>query len=110
MRPFLALLLFLPAFSILTALYLRRPAQARWSRRTDWLLLGAAAVLTAWLTNWSYAQASAQNAGQLWPDVAAALAAFHSFPFLLALAWWVRRGRSPSEQRLGAQGSKAQRG
>jgi hypothetical protein len=91
MRAFLALVLFLPAFSILTALYLRRPARPRWSRRMDWLLIGLAGAITCAFTLWGFQHASAQNAGQLWPDIAAALAAFHSFPFLLALAWWFRR-------------------
>jgi hypothetical protein len=95
-RPFLALLLFLPAFSILVALYLRRPLKARWSRQTDWLLIALSAGITAALTLWAYAQASAQDAGTLWPDVAAAVAAFHSFPFLLAIAWWARRASTKS--------------
>lgn len=93
MRPFLALLLFLPAFAILTALYLRRPAGARWPVWVDHALLILAALLTVQVTVASWHLAAAQDGGNLWPDVAAALGAFHSYPLILLLAWWLRRPR-----------------
>ncbi|MCB1629691.1 MAG: hypothetical protein KDI51_11345 [Xanthomonadales bacterium] len=91
MRALLALLLFLPAFAILTALYLRRPASARWSVTIDRVLLLVAAVITVVATIASWHLAVGQDAGNLWPDVAAALAAFHTYPLILLLAWWLRR-------------------
>ena len=72
MRALLALLLFLPAFAILTALYLRRPASARWSVTIDRVLLLVAAVITVVATIASWHLAVGQDAGnlvQVMPDL-----------------------------------------
>ena len=89
---YLALLLFAPWFAILGSVYWVFPrshvvSPAR--RRFDVLmLLGAlaasgAAMLFAYRLPW-------EDAGPMWPQVVATLAAYHAFLAVLALGWFLR--------------------
>ena len=91
---YLGLVLFLPAFALLTWLYLAFPrARPRTPtiRRYD---AGALLLATAVTTLAVYLASSPQPeevVGPIWPQVLASLAAYHVFPLLLLAAWWLRR-------------------
>jgi hypothetical protein len=93
---FLALLLFTPPFLILAWLYWsfpralpRTPAR----RRFDVAVLLASAAATVLALLLANAAAPAPGAGPIWRQVLATLAVYHTFPLLLAAAWFVRARR-----------------
>ncbi len=92
---FLALILFLPAFSILVWLYLRYPRalpRTPERRRFD----GGAIALAVFLAVVSVGvamQTPPAAHGAMWPQIVAVLAAFHAFPLVLLVAHVVRMRR-----------------
>ena len=89
---FLALILFAPWFAILGGVYWAFPrshALTPARRRFDVAILviavaaSVAAMLFAYRLPW-------ENAGPLWPQVVATLAAYHVFLLVLAFGWYVR--------------------
>jgi hypothetical protein len=93
---FLALLLFTPPFLILAWLYWqfpralpRTPARRRFDVAV--LLLSVVATVAALLL--AYDAAPAPGTGPIWQQVLATLAVYHTFPLLLAVAWFVRARR-----------------
>lgn len=93
--PWLAVILFLPAFAILAGLYWlfpqglpRTPAR----RRFDLAALAVSTAVTVGVVLYTVSLPRGA-AGPIWPQVFASLAAFHSFPFLLGLAFWWRQRR-----------------
>lgn len=88
----LALILFAPWFAILGWTYWRFPrahVAGGHSRRFDLVLLLLSLLLSAVAMRWSYA-AEYQDAGQMWPQVMATLAAYHVFLFVLVAGWLLR--------------------
>jgi hypothetical protein len=92
---FLALVLFAPWFALLGGVYWAFPRSHAVSparRRFDVgvlataLVASAAAMLFAYRLPW-------QDAGPLWPQVVATLAAYHVFLAVLAGGWFVRGRR-----------------
>ena len=92
---FLALILFAPWFAILGGVYWAFPrshvvSPAR--RRFDVVILAIAlaasiaAMLLAYRLPW-------ENAGPLWPQVVATLAAYHAFLGVLGVGWFLRGRR-----------------
>lgn len=87
----LALILFLPWFAILGALFWWFPRQPRTARRR---LFDAAALLLALAASyvgmrWGYLNASG-DAGAIWKQLLAMLIAYGVFLAVLALAWPLR--------------------
>ena len=89
---YLALVLFAPAFAILVWLYWRFPREpATRARRTFDLAALALSLGLTWLALEHAIDWRPVGSGPIWPQVAASLAAFHVFPFVLGAAWLVRR-------------------
>ena len=95
---YLGLVLFLPGFALLAWLYLafprsrpRTPATRRYDAGTL-LLATATTTLAVYLAS---APQPEDVVGPIWPQVLASLAAFHVFPLLLLVAWWLRRRMHP---------------
>jgi hypothetical protein len=89
---YLALLLQLPLFAIFVWIYLTVPPDL--ARTPSRRLFDIAAILLALLASvlamlFAY-DADIGHVGLIWKQVAAVLAAFHSFPLVLAIAWFVR--------------------
>ena len=98
---FLALILFLPTFAILLWIYWKFPRELPVTkpRRTFDLVatviaLIAAIASVAWAISPEEAVLGsdkvANQYGPLWPQILAVLAAWHVFPILLGVAWFVR--------------------
>ncbi len=96
----LAILLFLPWFAILAALYWVYPrhlAVTPARRRFDVVALLLAFGASAAAGRWGYAIASTSiEAGPIWKQVLASLLAYKAFLVVIAVAWawrgqWVRR-------------------
>jgi hypothetical protein len=92
---FLALILFAPWFAILGGVYWAFPRSHLVSparRRFDVgvllaaLVASAAAMLFAYRLPW-------EDAGPLWPQVVATLAAYHAFLLVLGVGWFLRGRR-----------------
>ena len=87
----LAVLLFLPWYAILGALFWLFPRKPRTLGR--WLFdvasLAVATIATIASTHWSYLFADT-SVDAMWPQILAVLAAYHVFPLVLAVAWLVR--------------------
>ncbi|KAB8318430.1 hypothetical protein SD81_016095 [Tolypothrix campylonemoides VB511288] len=88
----LALILFLPWFAILGALFWFFPRQPRGGARTVFdsasLLVAVAAFVVA--NQWALGYAD-RAYGRLWPQVLATSVAYGVFLLVLAIAWGVRR-------------------
>ena len=92
---YLALLLFLPTFAIFVWLYWSFPkslARTPARRRFDTIAITLAAVLATLALGWAY-EHDFGAFGPIFKQVAATLAAYHVFPVVLAIAWFVRRAR-----------------
>jgi hypothetical protein len=89
--PYLALILFLPWFAVLGALFWLFPRQPRHAARRgfDVAVLLAAAVLSFLGMRWGYLGASPE-AGAIWKQVLACLVAYGAFLAVLGLAWPLR--------------------
>ena len=90
---YLGLILFLPAFALLAWLYLAFPrnrVRSSATRRFDTLALLAAVVATTLSVFAASAPQPVAEVGPIWPQVLASLAAYHVYPLLLLLAWWLR--------------------
>ena len=98
--PYLALILFLPWFLLLGALFWLFPRQPRNPRRKaiDIAALVVAFVLSFVGMQWGYALGLADvGTGAIWKQVLATLVAYGAFLFVLTLAvplrgWWLSRG------------------
>jgi hypothetical protein len=96
----LAILLFLPWFLILAALYWAYPratpvTPAR--RRYDGLVLVAAFAASFAAGRWGYAIASTDiEAGPIWRQVLASLLAYKAFLLVICTAWWWRGRAFPA--------------
>lgn len=99
--PYLALILFVPWFCLLGALFWFYPRQPRTPRRKaiDVAVLALAFVLSFAGMQWGYAIGLADaHAGAIWKQVLATLVAYGAFLSVMALAVPVRAwllGRSP---------------
>ena len=97
--PYLAIILFLPWFLLLGALFWLFPRQPRNPRRKafDIAALVVAFVLSFVGMQWGYALGLADvGTGAIWKQVLATLAAYGAFLFVLTVAvplrgWWLRR-------------------
>lgn len=92
---YLALLLFAPLFAIYVWLYWAFPRalpRTPGRRRFDLAVLGTALVATVGALTAAF-EADYGQVGKIWPQVAATLAAYHVFPVILALGWWLRGRR-----------------
>lgn len=97
--PFLAVVLFLPWFLLLGALFWLFPRQPRNTRRTtfDAITLIVAFVLSVLGMRWGYALGLADvGTGAIWKQVLATLVAYGAFLFVLTVAiplrsWWLAR-------------------
>ena len=95
--PYLALILFLPWFLLLGALFWLFPRQPRSARRKrfDIAALLVAFVLSFAGMQWGYALGLADvGTGAIWKQVLATLVAYGAFLFVLVVAvplraWWV---------------------
>lgn len=87
----LTLILFLPWFAILGALYWLFPRQPRGARRVlyDLCSLGVAVAAFLWSVYWSLAVADTQY-GKLWPQILATALGYGVFLGVLGLAFWLR--------------------
>lgn len=97
----LALILFAPWFAILGWAYWSFPrghVAGGATRPFDVVLLLLSLVLSAVAMRWSYA-AEHRQAGSMWPQVMATLAAYHVFLFVL-VAGWLLRARAFRSRRL----------
>ena len=98
--PYLAIILFLPWFLLLGALFWLFPRQPRNPRRKafDIAALVVAFVLSFVGMQWGYALGLADvGTGAIWKQVLATLVAYGAFLFVLTLAvplrgWWLSRG------------------
>ena len=98
--PHLALVLFLPWFLLLGALFWLFPRQPRNPRRKafDIAALVVAFVMSFVGMQWGYALGLADvGTGAIWKQVLATLVAYGAFLFVLTLAvplrgWWLSRG------------------
>ena len=91
----LSLLLFLPWFVLLGALFCVYPRQRGLSRRRwfDPIALASALLLSVLAMHWGYRVAAAETGarvGPIWPQVVAVLYAYGTFLAALLLALWVR--------------------
>ena len=92
---YLALLLFLPTFAIFVWLYWSYPRNLPTSaarRRFDLVAVVLASVLAVLALGHAF-DVEYVGAGPIFKHVAATLAAYHVFPVVLAIAWFVRRAR-----------------
>jgi len=92
---YLALLLFLPTFAIFVWLYWNYPRSLPRSaarRRFDLAAVVLASVLAVLALGQAF-DVHYDGAGPIFKQVAATLAAYHVFPVVLAIAWFVRRAR-----------------
>jgi len=92
---YLALLLFLPTFAIFVWLYWNFPRKLPRSparRRFDALAVVVASVLATLALGFAFDR-DYGGVGPIFKQVAATLAAYHVFPVVLAIAWFVRRAR-----------------
>lgn len=97
--PFLAVVLFLPWFLLLGALFWLFPRQPRNARRKsfDAVTLIIAFVLSVLGMRWGYALGLADvGTGAIWKQVLATLVAYGAFLFVLTVAiplrsWWLAR-------------------
>lgn len=97
--PYLALILFLPWFLLLSALFWFFPRQPRSTRRKafDMAVLAVALALSFAGMRLGYALGAADLAsGAIWKQVLATLVAYGAFLFVLTVAvplrgWWLRR-------------------
>lgn len=97
--PFLAVVLFLPWFALLGALFWLFPRQPRGARRKlfDVAALAVAFVLSVIGMRWGYALGLADvGTGAIWKQVLATLVAYGAFLFVLTVAvplrtWWLAR-------------------
>jgi hypothetical protein len=88
----LALVLFAPWFSILIWVYLKFPkniANSPARLRFDQMAICAALLLASIAAYFSY-HFDWQDAGPIWPQVIATLAAYHVFLLVLGGAMWMR--------------------
>lgn len=96
----LALILFLPWFAILAALYWFYPRQPRGGARRRFDIAALAAAFAAFLVANHWALGHADRAyGRLWPQILATSVAYGAFLLVLAFAFlvrraWLRRGGS----------------
>ena len=98
--PYLAIILFLPWFLLLGALFWLFPRQPRNPRRKafDIAALVVAFVMSFVGMQWGYALGLADvGTGAIWKQVLATLVAYGAFLFVLTLAvplrgWWLSRG------------------
>lgn len=88
---YLSVILFLPWFLVIGALFLLFPrAPGGMVRRAfELIALTAALALSIWAMLWGYAHAD-PDAGAIWKQVLAALLAYGMFLGVLLLAWPVR--------------------
>jgi hypothetical protein len=96
---YLALLLFLPTFAIFVWLYWTYPRNLRKSApaRFDAVAVVLASVLAVLALSYAF-DVDYVGAGPIFKHVAATLAAYHVFPVVLAIAWFVRRARFGAER------------
>ncbi|MGX5729098.1 hypothetical protein ACWKWK_01045 [Pseudoxanthomonas beigongshangi] len=96
----LALILFLPWFAILAALYWIYPRQPRGVRRRlfDASALVLATALSAWGMHWGFLNAD-PNAGAIWKQVLATSVAYGLFLMVMTLAIAVRAWCMPAPPR-----------
>jgi hypothetical protein len=98
---FLSLILFLPTFAILLWIYWKFPRGLPVTRRrrlfdgvASVVALVSAIVAVAWAISPEEAVLGstkvANQYGPLWPQILAVLAAWHVFPILLGVAWFIR--------------------
>jgi hypothetical protein len=88
----LALILFLPWFAILGALFWYYPTRPRHRSRImfDVMSLGFALAAFVWSVHWSHATAD-PHYGRMWPQVLAAALGYGVFLGALTLAFFIRR-------------------
>ncbi|MBD9378777.1 hypothetical protein ACTJI2_07605 [Pseudoxanthomonas sp. 22568] len=93
----LALILFLPWFAILAALYWIYPRQPRGTGRRlfDTIALVLATALSAWGMHWGFLNAD-PNAGAIWKQVLATSVAYGLFLMVMTLAIAVRAWCMPA--------------
>lgn len=108
----LALILCLPTFAILGALYCAYPKSTRGPRRlaADLAVLASAIVLSVFAMRWGFRSASGVG-GALWRQVLATLLAYGAFLGVLG-AGWILRARawaSYRRSRTSAASSSARR-
>lgn len=97
--PYLALILFLPWFLLLSALFWFFPRQPQGARRKafDMTALAVALAMSFAGMRLGYGLGAADAAsGAIWKQVLATLAAYGAFLFVLTVAvplrgWWLRR-------------------
>ncbi len=90
---YLALILQLPLFAILSWIYLsvvRRNSHADGQRYFHYAVLVLAWCLSIAAMLFAY-DSNYEHAGPIWKQIAAALAAFHIFPLVLFVGWYLRR-------------------
>lgn len=97
--PYLAVILFLPWFLLLGALFWLFPRQPRtaWRKGFDIAVLVVAFVLSFLGMQWGYELGAADmRAGAIWKQVVATLVAYGAFLIVLTVAvplrtWWLGR-------------------
>lgn len=96
----LALILFLPWFAILAALYWIYPRQPRGASRRlfDTAALVLATALSAWGMHWGFLNAD-PDAGAIWKQVLATSVAYGLFLMVMTLAIAVRAWCMPAPAR-----------
>ncbi len=89
----LALILFLPWFLILGALYWIYPRQPRHAKRAlfDIAALALSVMAFVWSIHWSQANADLQY-GRMWPQILATALGYGVWLGMMTLAFFVRRG------------------
>jgi len=89
----LALILFLPWFLILGALYWIYPRQPRHAARVlfDLAALALSVAAFLWSIHWSHANADMQY-GRMWPQILATALGYGVWLGVMTLAFFVRRG------------------
>lgn len=89
--PDLAVVLFLPWFLVLGALFSLLPREPRGLKRRgfDLVVLVLAVLASAVAARWSFAGADTSH-GTMWPQVLAAVVAYAAFIVVLAVAWPLR--------------------
>ena len=90
----LALILFLPWFGILVALFWFYPRQPRTRARRVFDAVSVAMALVAFVSmiRWAHGYAvPTGSAGNIWRQVLATTSGYGVFLAVMLLAWWVRR-------------------